>query len=144
MEDVAKLNRGEKIDKKVKAITNNNVVLRQWRRRINLAMTNQLTSLEQLVITHEQLGTGATAPTELDTTLETPEATTKKLISSVQVNNSELDITSFYPEGTARGTWNEYGIFANTNFLIIRLALDSVEVGALDALTITGKLKQNI
>lgn len=73
-----------------------------------LAGTNTYT----LNITHGDLGTGSTAPTNNDTNLET--GVKRVAITHKSVVNNVITLQFFYPDSAlANGTYNEFGTFVD-------------------------------
>lgn len=66
-------------------------------------------------ITHGQLGTGGTAPTENDTGLETPDATTSLVLSNKVKSQRSLRLTYELPSsGGTASTYREFLLFNNS------------------------------
>lgn len=96
-------------------------------------------SLAETTISHQELGTGTTAPANTDTDLETPSVGTKKALSSISVSSNVLNITSFWAAGEATGTWREFGTFINSTVLFNRVAIN-IAISAAQSLTIDGTI----
>lgn len=130
------------IGRTVRVHTRKNVITTAGRAQVNKAISGQISALSEVALTHEQLGTGTSAPSAADTNLETPAAGTKQAISSVSYSGGQLNITSFWAAGDAEGSWTEYGAFMNTTILFAHVGID-ITVGAGDALTIDGTVTQS-
>lgn len=90
-------------------------------------------------IAFQQLGTGTTAPAYTDTSLQTPNAGTKKAIYSVASSGSVVSVTASWAAGEATGTWKEFGLLFADNTLWNRVAID-ITVASDKALIIDGEI----
>lgn len=140
LSEVKILKDGGQIDIPVDSYEVNNVITLGFRTAINEMLRGDIGKLE---VTHEQLGTGESTPSENDIDLETPDAGTYKPVSSVAVDGNKLNITSFWNVGEAEGNWKEYGVWVNENLLMVRVAINRT-VTATSALTINGEITQGI
>lgn len=108
------------------------------------ALGNDLTSLTELQLNYQYLGTGTTAPTFNDSALATPTPATWKLLNSSSHSGNVLNITAFWSAGEATGTWEEFATYINgnatagTGTMFNRLLLGAVDVLASNTLTIDG------
>lgn len=121
-----------------------NLVVTGGKALLVAALAQDLATVSDLRITHQELGTGTNAPSYADTGLQTPAGgTTRKAVSSLGFSANVLSITSFWAVGEATGTWREYGLFikgtgtSNSGTLWNRVAINQT-VAADKALTIDG------
>jgi hypothetical protein len=99
-------------------------------------------------LTHQELGTGTEAASELNSDLETPDESTFTLLGDVVAVSKEIQVTGFYSEGEATGHWREYGIWLNGDdeegkVLFNRININR-EVGGASSLSIFGTVNFNI
>ena len=117
-----------------------NIVPTVARAQVAKALTANIASVNEVKITHQELGTGTNTPANTDTGLQTPSSGTRKVISSLAYSNNVIALTCFWSAGEATGTWKECATFIDGNsgnILFNRIALD-VTVSASNALTIDG------
>jgi len=125
----------------------NNVITFAGREAVNKALAGQITSIDEIKINYEELGTGTTPPAAGDTGLETPGASTRQPISSVAASGNKLNINSFWAAGNATGTWKEYACFingtatSNSGVIFVHVGID-ITVGSADSLVIDGTITQ--
>ena len=137
------------IGRAVKVHSYTNVITTAGRQKVNKALAGTISTVSEIKINYEELGTGTTTPAAGDTGLETPAASTRQTISSLGESGSQLNITSFWAAGSATGTWKEYGCFingtstSNSGTLFAHVGID-ITVGSGDALTIDGTVTQSI
>ena len=124
--------------------TRKNLVVKEGLAWVAGALGNDLTSLSEVQLNYQELGTGTTPPTFLDAGLETPDGATRKLLNSSSHIDNVLYITAFWSAGEATGTWDEFGCFingtgvSNSGSLFNRLMLGGVIVGASNSLSVDG------
>ena len=125
--------------------TYHNLVVNGGKALVAKAITQDLASVSECKITHQELGTGATAPSYTDTGLQTPSGATRKAITSIGRAANVVSVTSFWAVGEATGTWAEFALFiagtmtSNSGTLWNRVAVSQV-VAADKALTIDGTI----
>lgn len=125
-----------------------NIVPTVGREAIAKALAAQIASEAEIAINYQELGTGVTAPANGDTGLETPDGSTRKVISSLGYSANLLTITAFWAAGEATGTWREFATFINgtgasNSGVIFNHVAINVTVGASNALTIDGEVTIN-
>jgi hypothetical protein len=124
----------------------NNMVVKSGLACVAAALGNDLTSLTGVQLNYQELGTGTTAPAFANTGLETPDASTRKLLNSSSHADNVVYVTAFWAAGEATGTWEEFGLFingtatSNSGSLFNRLLLGAVEVGATNSLSVDGEV----
>lgn len=122
-----------------------NIIPTVSRQQICKAITGNIATTTEIKVTHQELGTGTTAPANGDTGLETPSAGTRKTISSMAYSANQMTFTSFWAATEATGTWREFCLFmngtgtSNSGTVLNRVAIN-ITVGASDALTIDGTI----
>lgn len=125
------------IGREVKRFSYHNIIPTISRQQIGKALSGNITTIAEIVISHQQLGTGTTAPANGDTALQTPSVGTKKTVSSMSYSSNQVNITSFWAANEATGTWREFGLFIDTTVLFNRVAIN-ITVATGDALTLDG------
>ena len=141
-EEIRLVRKGKKVEKVKEMKVYHNVITAYLKEKIAQGLAGESAVItDDVNLTHQQLGTGTTAPTENDTNLEIPDADTKKTISSKESNGKKCWITCIWIEGEATGTWKEFGLWIGSN-LFNRVAID-VTVAANEMLTIDGDLTIN-
>jgi len=124
--------------------TIHNIIPTISRQQVAKALANELSTLPEIVINFQELGTGTTAPTNSDTGLETPEPSTRKILTSSASQLNQLNLTAFWAAGEATGTHEEFSLFmngtasSNSGILFNRVLLSGVVVGASNSLTLDG------
>lgn len=123
----------------------NNLVVTAGKAILAKGLAQNFAGVDDLKITHQELGTGTTPPAYGDTGLQTPAGSTRKAITSIGYSANVTSITSFWAVGEATGTWKEYGLFikgtgtSNSGTLWNRVALDQT-VASDKALTLDGTI----
>jgi len=103
-------------------------------------------SPQDIKVNYSAVGTGATAPANADTQLQTE--TFRKAVASASSSNNIAYLTAFYTASEAVGTINEVGLFingtstANTGTLFSRVAV-SITKSAIETLTIDYSITLN-
>lgn len=144
-EELAEIRAGKKNERVIGYFENHNIIPTVARQQVAKALAAQIASEAEIAINYQELGTGTTAPANGDTGLETPDAGTRKAISSLAYSSNLLTITTFWAAGEATGTWREMGTFingtgaSNSGTLFNRIAIN-VTVGAANALTVDGEV----
>lgn len=122
-----------------------NIIPTVSRQQIAKAITGNLSTLTDIEVSHQELGTGTTTPANGDTGLQTPSAGTRKTISSMAYSANQMNFTSFWAATEATGTWREFCLFmngtgtSNSGVVLNRVAIN-ITVGSSDALTIDGTI----
>lgn len=125
--------------------TYKNIIPTVSRTQMTKALAADLSAIADIEINFHELGTGATAPANGDTGLETPDASTRGIISSTASSANQLNIVAFFSAGIAVGTFLEFGTFmngtgtSNSGTLFNRVAI-SVTVSAVETLTVDGTI----
>jgi hypothetical protein len=141
--ELALIRAGQAIGRAFRHVHYSNIIPTVSRQQIAKAITSNLTTLTEIEITHQELGTGTTAPANGDTGLQTPSAGTRKSISSMAYSANVMNFTSFWAATEATGTWREFCLFingtgtSNSGTVFNRVAIN-ITVGSSDALTIDG------
>lgn len=113
MEELRKARRNEQIGRAYRKLVFHNIIPLVARTSILQTLAGIPVSLSETKITHQQLGTSTTTPGDSDTGLITPNAGTRKAISSMAVSADDLNIVCFWAAGEATGTWRELCTFIN-------------------------------
>lgn len=127
----------------IRKIHYSNIIPTISRAQICKAITGGIATVTEIKVTHQELGTGTTAPANGDTGLQTPTGGTRKTISSMAYSSNQMNFTSFWAATEATGTWRECALFingtgtSNSGTIFNRVAIN-ITVGASDALTIDG------
>jgi urate oxidase len=133
------------IGREVGVFSTHNLVPTVGRQQIAKAISANISTVTEIKITHQELGTSTQAPANGDTGLITPTASTRKVISSLSFSTNKITITAFWAAGEATGTWREFGTFingtatSNSGVLFNRVAIN-VTVTASNSLTIDGEV----
>ena len=136
------------IGRSVRMYRTHNIVPTVSRTAIAAALAGQLSTLSEIEINYQELGTGTTAPSNSDTDLETPSAGTRKVVSSISQSLNVISITSFWAVTEATGTWKEFSLFingtgtSNSGTLFNRIAID-ITVASIEAMTLDGEVVIN-
>ena len=138
-EEIKLIRKGKKVKKVKEMKVYHNVITTYLKEKIaqGLAGENAVTTAD-VNLTHQQLGTGTTTPTENDTNLENPDADTKKSVSSKESDGKKCWVTCTWLEGEATGTWREFGLWIGSH-LFNRVAIN-ITIAANETLTIDGEL----
>lgn len=122
-----------------------NIIPTVSRQQICKALGGFITSEADIKISHQELGTGTTAPANGDTGLETPTGATRAAISSLGYASNQLNLTAFWAAAGATGTWREFGSFmngtmvSNSGVLFNRVAIN-ITIAVSESLTIDGTI----
>ena len=104
-----------------------NLIPTVGRAQIAKALSGDITTAQEIRITHTSLGTGATAPANGDTQLQTE--VFRKPVASSTFSNNVLYVTAFYTAPEVSGSFLEAGIHinatatANSGVLFSRVAI---------------------
>jgi len=120
-----------------------NIIPTVSREQIAKALAKELSAIGDIEISHQELGSGSTAPANGDTGLETPTGSTRKILTSSAAALNQLNITAFWAAGEATGTHSEFAVFmkgtlASNSGVIFNRILISVTVLAANSLTVDG------
>lgn len=131
------------IGRPVRVYKYHNIIPTVSRQQIAKAISGSIASINEIRITHQELGTGTSTPSNGDTGLQTPSAGTRKNISSLAYSLNQLNVASFWAAGEATGTWREYAVFingsgtSNSGVIFNRVSINITVAGS-DALTLDG------
>jgi hypothetical protein len=127
------------IGREIRTIRYANIIPTVSRQQMAKALTGNISNVDEIKITHQQLGTGTSTPANSDTALQTPNVGTKKMVSSLAYSTNSITATAFWDQGEATGTWREFGLFLNTSVLFNRISIN-VTVAGSEALTVDGEI----
>ena len=131
------------IGRQVRMYKYHNIIPTVSRQQIGKALSGNIASVNEIKITHQELGTGTNSPSNADTGLQTPTGATRKSVSSLAYSLNQINISSFWAAGEATGTWREYAVFingsgtSNSGVIFNRIAINITVAGG-DALTLDG------
>lgn len=100
-------------------------------------VASRIEGVDDAVMSHMAIGTGTTAVSASDTTLETEAA--RVALTSTTATNEDVVFVATFPAGTGTGAITEAGILndASTGTLLCHTVFSVVNKGADDAMTIT-------
>ena len=136
------------IGRYVRMYRTHNIVPTVSRTAMAAALAGQFSDIAEIEINYQELGTGTTPPANNDSELETPEPTTRKLVSSISQSLNIISITSFWAATEATGTWREFSLFmngtasSNSGTLFNRVSMN-ITVASTEAMTLDGEMVIN-
>lgn len=143
LDELSAIKAGKSIGRSFSKQTFHNVITTIGRAQINKAMSGGISSVNEIKLTKQQLGTGTNTPAAGDTALQTPSAPTLANISSASYSNEQQNILCVWAAGAATGTWKELGIFMNDTILFSHVGID-ITATAAQAITIDGTITQSL
>ena len=111
--EVDEIKAGRKIKRAYRRVRFHNLIVDVGLTQLAKILAHIPVALEETYITHQELGTSTAAPAAGNTGLTTPDAATRKAVSSLGWETKKLNITSFWAAGEATGTWREMATFIN-------------------------------
>jgi len=133
------------IGRYVRMYRTHNIVPTISRTAMAAALAGQYSLIDQIVINYQELGTGTNTPSDSDSGLQTPSASTRKVVSSISQSLNVISITSFWAATEATGTWREFSLFingsatSNSGTLFNRVAMN-ITVASTEAMTLDGEM----